>query len=304
MKSFAQLKNELDAGKLQNFYVFTGKEKEVMRKYIKRIGPDAKTIETLDSLWKNMFNTGLFSTGDKTFVMYNNKEIMELDLKEIVRSVGSHTLILVYDSIDKRTKFFKKVSPFITEFEKFTSEQLAGIVQKRFPDIPDLLAQLIAQYSNNEVGRLELELDKLDNLPEGTKINILLVRSIMTMPAEDKIFEMIDSVAKKDIRKSVMLYEDLLELKESPIKIVSLLYTKFKQVFLVQSYKHLSNSDISKQTGIGVYPINFARDLIGHFSDEQLVQIMQKIQQTEVAMKTGQIDIQMGMDTLLIDILK
>lgn len=324
MKPFKQLKKELDNGKIQNFYVFTGEEREVMRKYIKRIDAKAMKILTVEILWKNLFSKGLFSTEDRTYVMHNNKEIMSMDVKDIVKAVGSHTLILVYDSIDKRTKFSKNIDSFTTIFEKFTTGQLAGIVQQRFPDISDPLAIMIAKYSNNEISRLEFELDKLQQWTEAVEfekripisetefveqdfpnhtITARLIRNLMTFPLEDRIFEMIDAVGKNIPKRAFLLYNELLEMKESPIKIVSLLYTKFKQVFLVQSYYKMDTNALMEQTGLTYYQVNFARELAGKYSNKRLVQILKQIQSTEVKMKTGQVDIILGMDTLLIDIM-
>lgn len=303
MKSFAQLKAELDVGQLQNFYIFTGEEREVLRKYIKRIDSNAQTIDTVESLWKQVSSKGLFSKGDKTFVLYNNKEILEMKVKEIVKFIGSYTLILVFDTIDKRKTFFKQADGFITEFQKFNEQQLSSIVKSRLPEVSDELAVVIAKYSNNEVSRLELELDKLNHLPLSVKITLELVNELMTAPLDDRIFEMIDSVAKKQVKKAFDLYTDLIELKESPIKIISILYTKFKQVFLVQSYYNLPNAELAGRTGLTFYQVNFARELAGNFTNERLLQILKRIQETEVHMKTGQIDIQLGMDALLVEIM-
>jgi DNA polymerase III subunit delta len=300
VKSFQQLKSELDAGQLQNLYIFTGDEKEVLRRYIKRVDENAQTVESVSSLWKHLSSKGLFNKGDKTFVLYNDKEITEMKVKEIVRFVGSHTLILVFDSIDKRKTFFKQSESFITVFEKFNEQQLSSIVQSKLKT-SDELSQVIAKYSNNEVSRLELEIDKLKHLD--AEITLELVNELISAPIEDRIFEMIDSVAKKQKVRAFDLFYDLMEMKESPIKIVSLLYSKFKQVFLVQSYFSLNNAELAGRTGLTFYQVNFARDLAGNFSNDKLIHILKNIQQTEVEMKTGQVDINLGMNALLVEIL-
>lgn len=300
MKTFQQLKAELDANKKQNLYVFTGDEREVLRLYIKRVDPQAKTVESLESLRKQLRSKGLFSTGTKTFVMHNNKEIQDMKVSDIQTLIGSNTLILVFDAVDKRKKFFKDSESFMTVFEKFTEQQLASIVKKRLK-LSDELCELVAKSSNNDVSRLEFEIDKLERLD--IELSKAVIQELITAPLEYRIFDMIDSVAKRQVQRAFALYHDLIELKESPIKIVSLLYTKFKQVFLVQSYFSLQNAELAGKTGLTFYQVNFARELAGNFTNDRLIQILKSIQETEVHMKTGQVDIQLGMDMLLVDIL-
>jgi DNA polymerase III delta subunit len=115
---------------------------------------------------------------------------------------------------------------------------------------------------------------------------------------------MIDLVAKKKKDGVFNLYYDLIELKTSPIQILGLLYTKLKHIFLVQSYFNLQNSDVAGKTGLTFFQVNMARGLVGAFTVEELLDFMQKTQKVEVDIKTGQVDQFVGMENLLVEILK
>ena len=297
---FSELKEELDKGKIRNLYIFTGPEKEVLNKYIKRINPNPSRAKDFDGIIPRLTTRNLF-TPKQTFVIEDDKHASEMDIKDIVKTIGNNTVIFVYKDIDKRKKLFKSAKDEIVVFEKFSSNQLIWYVQKII-DVPDHIAELIARYSGEDVARIENECHKLKLL--GKEITEELVKDLIHHPVEDRIFDMIDFVAKKKKDEVFKLYYDLIELKTSPIQIIALLYTKFKHVFLVQSYFNLQNSELAGKTGLTFFQVNMARGLVGSFTVEEILDYMMKIQKMEVDIKTGQIEQFTGMESLLVDILK
>ena len=299
---FNQLKKDLDNDVRNHFYVFTGEEKEVMKKYIKRIDPNYQSADKLQKVIIRMQNKGLFNMTASTYVIYNDETspILE-DLKRLLNLIGKDTVILIYDKIDERKKFFKALKPYTVQFKKFTEQQLVGHIQK-YVDVSDKLAMVISRYCNNEVARIELECHKLLHL--GKPITLEVVNEIITPPAEDRIFEMVDCVVREKKSDAWELYADLKQLGESPIKMVSILYTKLKQVFLVQSMFSSSNTDIAAKTGLTFYHVSQSRDLCGARTLESILDAIQRTQKLEVAMKTGTVGIDVGMDNLLISMMK
>lgn len=299
MKTFSQLRKELDSGKIGNFYVFTGEEKEVMRQYINRIAPDVQEMQTAEQLWKKLTNKGLFETQGQ-YILYNSEEVQSIAHDKLLRQIGANTLILVYDSIDKRKKFFKAVDKYTTEFKKFEDKQLIGYIQSRVDIRPDL-AFVIAKACNNDIGQIDIELHKLSHAGE---ITLELLEDVLVPMLDDQIFEMIDAVAIKDGNKAFRIYYDLMEQRESPIKIISLLYMKFRQIFLVQSYFNLSEKEIMEKTGLNWGQIKFTRNVVGKFSAGEILDHLETIQEIEVAVKTGRVEMFTGTENLILNILK
>lgn len=297
---FSELKKELDSGKVRNVYLFTGPEKEVMNKYIKRIGPNHNKAKSFEEIIPRLTTKNLF-VSKQVFVIEDDNGVTEWNYEDVKNIVGKNIVIFVFKDIDKRKKLFKQADKDIVEFNKFSEEELVWFVQKQI-NVSDDIAILIARYCGNDVARIENECHKLSFL--GKEITEDVVKELIHPPLEDRIFDMIDFVAKKKKHEVFKIYYDLLELKESPIKIISLLYTKFKHVFLVQTYYNLRNVELAGKTGLTFFQINMARSLVGSFTLEELVGHMHKIQDLEVKIKTGQIDQYMGMEHLLLDILK
>lgn len=298
--NFIELKQELDSGKVRNFYIFTGPEKEVLNKYIKRVNEKPQRASSFKKVEPKLTTRNLF-TPKQTYVIEDDKDASEMDAKSLKKLVGNNTLILVYDKIDKRKKLFKTAKNDIVEFKRFTDQQLMWYV-KKIIDVPDNVAEMIARYCGNDVARIENECHKLKFLD--VDITEGHVKKLIVPPVEDRIFDMIDYVAKKKSHEAFQLYYDLIELKTSPIQIVTLLYMKFKQVFLVQSYFNLPNVDIAGKTGMTFFQVNVSRQLVGAFTVEQILEYMKQIQQVEEDIKTGKVDQYVGMEALLINILK
>lgn len=299
---FLDLKAELDNEQRHNFYIFAGAEKEVMRKYIKRIDPNAREAESFKDLIVRFQNVGLFKNGEHgTFYIYNDKSVQDLDLLHIIKLIGPDTVILIYDTIDGRSKFFKSAQNFIFEFPKFEADELAKYIVKICPKIRG--GELVlSRLCNNDLARVELECDKLNRLDEPITLNLLY--ELVSKEAEDVIFDMIKAVAKRQIRSVFDLYEELKERKESPVKILSLLYTSFRNVIIVQSYRNLTNQQISEKTTLSSGQVYYIRELVDHFSLDRLKDHLLSTQQAEINIKTGKVDQNVALDSLLLSILR
>lgn len=305
MATFQELKATLDKGVIQNFYIFTGEEREVLNKYIKRIDPKAVEASSFNSI-VNKLGQGTLFRREVTYVLRNDKEVMETDVNKLVKLTGPNTLILVYDKIDDRKKFFKSVKGFIYTFDKFTEEQLAQTVINNLSDekfnlgVEPGAAEMIARYCNNEVARIELECHKL-NHAEG-KITKELVSDLIQAPLEDRIFDMVEAFATKKQKLALKLYTDLLQKNESHVKILSIIYTTFRNVFLVSSYSNLDNATVAGKTGLTFYQVNNARKLLGAFPLERIARLLKEMNDVEYEIKTGRADINQRVEFLLLSV--
>lgn len=299
---FKVLKEELDNDQRQNFYILAGDEKEVIRKYVKRIDPNAREAESFKDLVVRFQNVGLFNNGEHgSYYIYNDKSIMDFDPNRIIRLIGPDKVIMIYDAIDGRVDFFKKMKEFIYEFPKYDAQTLSQYVLKLIDIDPDLAVEL-SILCNCEVARVEMECDKLQRLDQ--KITRDLLHELVMKTPEDVIFDMIKAAAKRDRSSAYALYDDLKERKESPVKIISLLYTTFRNVILTQSYSSLTNQEISTKTGLSSGQVYFIREMTGSFDLITLKDFLLLIQEAEINIKTGKIDQHIALEALLINILR
>lgn len=294
--------------KSNHFYILTGEEKALIQMFIKKTDENAVLASSFSSINAKLRSRGLFNKS-ATYVIHNDKELLGMTADEIISKLGDNGLILIYDTVDKRTKLMKSATKYIIEYKKMNDSDAAKVVMKTFKDndvmITEPLAAMIAQRCSNDYYRMENECDKLINLCE-VKGAIVAedVKELIVAPLEDKIFDMLDSIMKRDARRTYAMYKDLIEMKESPIKVISVLYTKVKQVFLVQAYgESMNDAQVAEKAGMTPWQIKFTKPLTNYFSLEQMLIMLKHIQSTEVDMKTGKIPIEIGMDNLLLSIL-
>lgn len=296
--NFQELKDELEAGIRRPVYILTGEERAVLFQYVRKIAEQPKRSDSLKSIIPQLNSNNLFS-GKSTYLIEDDKEASEMHFVDILKVCKGNTLILVYRDIDKRKKLFKSAEDEIVTFERFSPEQLVWYVQKQL-DVTDTLASMIAAYCGCDVARIDNEVDKLAR--SGEEITQDLVSQLIHPPVEDRVFEMVDYACKRNASAVFFLYRDLLELGTSPVQIIGLLYSKFKQLFLVQTYTKLNNRELGGKTGLTFFQINSTRPLIGAFTSEHILHILACIQQAEVNVKTGRMSQQLSLDALLVEI--
>lgn len=283
-----------------NLIIFTGEERALMNEEIKKL--HGRVVEDIDKLPALMTGGSLFSNQPQTFVVKDTDKILKWEPEKLKALTKKNRLIIVTSKLDMRSKLAKVVT--VQEFKKLGDAALVKLAKKKLPEIDDKAASLLVYYCQNDYARLENEVHKLLHLPYNVDITEDLIDELVARPLEDAIFEMIDCIASKQAAYAYETYLDLIQLGESPIKIVSLLYTKFKQMFLVQGYVNLDNKAIADKTGLTFWQVKKAKEVMGQFSEWQLLEALKGIFKAEVAMKTGGMDITLAMEDLLLHLLE
>ena len=104
----------------------------------------------------------------------------------------------------------------------------------------------------------------------------------------------------RDIQNSLKLYQQLKQAGESNIKLLSLLYTTFKVILLIQT---CHTNDICESTGIQYYQLKMNQNKIGYYGVQELVFILKLIQKIDTNIKQGNIEESISIDYLLSNIL-
>lgn len=282
---FSELKKELDAGKTRSLYIFTGEERGVMDKYLKRLEITA-TYPLLVLAIPVLTATGLFNIKQRICVTGG---FDDLDYSELRNLCKNHVVVLLADTVDGRKKFYKDAAKDIVEFKRFTSDQLAGYVSSKLVDHAvesDAIYFLIAELCHNEVLIIDSECDKLVHL-EPTVITDGLVREMISVKVEDRIFELADAIIKKESLTAYWLINDLRTLKVGELKIIVILYNRFQQLLLIQAHKNENDFRIGELTGINPWVVKMCRQLVGQRHNEYYSQGLKVIYEAETCLKGG-----------------
>lgn len=307
-----QLKKELVENRLRTFYCFIGIEREVINIYIKKIKAvsnyQQKNVDKLSDVISN-FDNNNFLDEKYIYIISNDVEFIKKEklAEKIIKDKinGDHIIIMVYPSIDKRCKFYHDYADHITEFEKMSVEVIARQIKKEIGLRFDL-AEDLAKRCDCLYGVVLLECDKLKTYSGIIKLDIdqtytkaIQEKLIYTNPT-DVVFDFIEKVLMRNAG-CFRLYDEIQFIIDSPLQLISLLYSNFRNLLLVQSCLHEKN--IASITGLSDWIINKIKQYAGNYEISELIDAVRLLQKIEQGIKTGGVDQEFSINYFLVRIL-
>jgi DNA polymerase III delta subunit len=307
-----QLKEQLTKKQVSPLYVFSGPEAAVMDTYVDKIaavlGTEVVRVDALSNIFSRLRNRSIVKSR-ACFVIRDDKEYLQQekvwDAVISGQAQGDNVIVLIYTNLDKRGKFYKRHADLLTEFERMSADVLAKHIKKQIGlDAGAELAEMCAC----DYGRIMLECDKLQhlsnakNIPIDVAFKVAKQDKLIYVPPTDAIFELIDSVCRREEARSFSLWEELQARKESPLAVISLLYSNFRSMLLVQSAGN--GEGICDRTGLTAWQVKLAKEKIGQYGTEELVHCVRTIRSIEKGIKTGTVDQEMAVDVLLVQVLR
>ena len=124
---------------------------------------------------------------------------------------------------------------FAKQDEKTLMRWAAGILAKEGRRIRPGDMELFLTKTGTDMGNIRMELEKLITYTMGKDVVTAEdIEEICTTRTENKIFDMVRAVTEKNQRKALDLYNDLLTLREPPMRILFLLSKQFRQMCLAK----------------------------------------------------------------------
>lgn len=314
MKPLVDVMYEIVDESPSHLYVFSGEESEVMRVYINKLselGYPLVQEETVSDAVKKCSASSFFSS-HKCYLVYDDVEFSkkqsEWDKVSELLTKTDNIVVVKYTKLDKRSKLYN--SDYSTVFDKLSDDLLVKYVINRFPTISESVAYELVSVCENDYGRLLLEEDKIecylnshsDANTIDSSYDELMKQGVIYKPIGDITFDFIDSVVYGDMEKS---YEQLHQIKlnaDSTLGILSLLYSNFKSMLLVQGLGR-DKANAERRTGLSAWQVRNALKNIGGYKTIELRNILQYITDVEEAIKLGMIEESIALDYLIVKIM-
>ena len=231
------------------------------------------------------------------------------ELAEYLPQMPDTTCMIFCESeVDKRNKLYKKVKEMghVAELNKQTSDQLmnwaAGILTRDGKKITKPMMEYFLERTGDDMENIRTELEKLICYTMGrdviTKEDI---DAIGTVQVTNRIFDMVSAIVAGNTRKAMDLYEDLLTLKEPPMRILFLIARQFNQLLQVKELASKGSDKGTIASRLKVPPFA-AGKLITQakaFSREQILSYVELCVESEEAVKTGQLSDRMAVELLI-----
>lgn len=287
-----QLKEAVTGGDTMNFNQFTGK------------GIDVKELISLADTMPFFAEKRLILVEDSGFFKSAAEELVSY-----LPSLPDTTCLIFAESeVDKRSKMFKKVKEmgYAAEMARQEASQLAKwagtMLAREGKKITGHTMELFLNMTGDDMENIRMELEKLISYTYGHEvITDEDVETISTVRVTNKIFDMVSAIVNRQTKKAMNLYEDLLTLKEPPMRILFLIARQFNQLLLVKELmgKGLDKGGIASKLKIPPFAAGKLMPQARTFSKEQILSYVSLCVDTEEAVKTGRLNDRMAVELLL-----
>ena len=312
MLSIENLEKELKTGKLNNLYILYGEELFLLESSLKKIknlfGECVKGINYITIDENNVqelmsdIETPAFGYEKKLIIVRNtgllkkegrkkNTEFTKLREKiknyieeniEIIRQ--SIVVVFIEEEIDTKFELVKIIDKLgiICNFEFQKPAQLEkrikAICAGYEVQIDDITVKYFIECCGTNMQELINEIRKLiEYVSVGGKIEKEDIDKLSIKKLESVIFDLTDSLGKKDTRKALDVLRNLVYAKEPIQKILITLYNHFRKIYLVKlSLKY--NKDVTETLDLKpnqVFLVNKYRTQAKYFEEKELRNILQ-----------------------------
>lgn len=336
MLSIENLEKELKNGKLQSLYLLYGEELFLLESSLKKIktlfGECTKGINyiTIDETNCNELiadiETPSFGYEKKLIIARNtgmlkkegkrkNAELAKLKekvsnyLKENIEVIQSSVvLVFVEEEADTKQELYKTIDELgiICKFDYQKpiqiEKRMKAICQGYKVAIEDSTLRYFIESCGTNMQDLINEIRKLiEYAGEGGKIQKEDIDKLCIKKLESVIFDLTDSLGKRDIKKALEVLKNLIYAKEPVQKILITLYNHFKKLYFVKlAIKY--NKDIISSLNLKpnqTFLVNKYKTQAKYFGEIELKNILQSLRDLDYQYKNGLIDLQIGLETIL-----
>jgi len=268
---------------------------------------EAKDSAVKSSKIQNNISTKLAEYIEKNIDIINESIVLII----IEDKAEKCKLLEVLSKIEEGSKEQNFVA--ICEFQKLKPNQLVSRLKHTCGlynvKVSDQVLMYLIEISGTSMQNLMNEVRKLIEYagPDGeiTKEAV----DLLAIPEIDNIiFNLTDSLGIKDVKKALETLNDLIYLKESLQGIMINLYRHFKKLYFVKlSEKEGSGMNLTEVLDLKpnqMFLTTKYRKQSTYFKEEELRDFLSKMLELEEKYKTGNIDLQVGMEVLIAGVKK
>jgi DNA polymerase-3 subunit delta len=326
-----ELREDIKKGSYQRLYLFCGEEHYLikhyeleMRKNIVPAGTEAMNLsiyqgkdvtadmiadaaETLPFFNEYRLilakNTGFFAQGRK-----DESEKMSDYIAEIPET---SVIIFIESDVDKRNGLYKKTAKagraveFKTPQEKDLKDWIVKYGGSRHKKISSAAAICLLRTVFNDMDTLSSELDKLIAYKgDESEITSADIETVCNKSLESRIFDLVGAIGNKNTSVALDMFGDMLQLKESPIMVLTMIARQFRLILLCKHLadKKMSQDQIANKLGIRGFIVRECLKQGGNFSIHALKKALEECLSMDVKIKTGQMNDKLAVEMLILSV--
>lgn len=316
------INEDIKSGQYKKVYLLYGEESFLKQSYKKKLKEAVAGDDTMNYNYfegKGLDVNELISLSD-TMPFFSDKRLIIIEnsgffktsseaLADYLPMIPDTTcIVFVEDAVDKRNRLFKKVKELghAAEMKRQDSAQLARwagtILAQNGRKITGSTMNLFLERTGDDMENIRMELEKLISYTMGSDVVTTEdMEAVTTVQVTNKIFDMVNAIVTRKTRLAMDLYEDLLTLKEPPMRILFLIARQFNQLLLVKEMtaKGTDRGTIASKLKILPFVAGKVSAQAGAFTREQILSYVKGCVEAEEAVKTGKMNDRMAVELLI-----
>lgn len=320
MKTISQ---DIKSGEFKKIYLLFGEEAFLKRSYKNQlkaalVGDDAMNYHYFEGRGLDLGE--IISLAD-TMPFFGERRLIQIEESGLFKGSGADELVeylprmpdttcmmFVESEVDKRSRFYKAVkaagyaAEMVRQDERQLSAWAGGILAKAGRKITQRTMDLFLSRTGDDMENIRMELEKLISYTEGRQVvTDRDVEEICTEQVTGRIFDMVAAIAGRRTRQAMDLYEDLLTLREPPMRILFLIARQFNQILQVKELMAggMGREGIASQLKLQPFVVGKIMPQARSFTREQILSYVDLCVDAEEAVKTGRLGERLAVELLI-----
>jgi DNA polymerase-3 subunit delta len=303
----------LQKGDIAPLYYFHGDEPYLIDRAVKSllnltVSPDSRDFN-LNIFYGKECKGEEIATAGQTLPMFAERRVVlvkrsaELSagaleiLTEYVSDPSPSTcLIFEGDKIDQRKRFFVEMKKRgdLVEFKRLYENQLGPFIREEAAGfgkkMESVASEMLVYLVGNNLSEIAAEVEKVATyVGNRDTITVADIREVVSDTKVDTIFELTDSMGRRDLAKALRNLNTILRDGEAPLMVLAMLTRHFRQLWRVKELcdKRLPANEIGKEVGINPYFLKGIMEQSGNYRITEFQRIFDRLFATDLALKTG-----------------
>lgn len=320
MKGLAQ---DIKSGEFKRAYLIYGEEAFLKKSYKNQlkhalIGDDTMNYHYFEG--KGIDLNEIISLAD-TMPFFGERRVIHIEDSGLFKSGGADALVeylprmpdttcllFVETDVDKRNRLYKAVkdlghaAEMVRQDEKQLATWAGTMLARSGRRITSRTMDLFLSKTGDDMENIRMEIEKLISYTEGRDvITDKDVEEICTERVTSKIFDMVSAIVNRKTKTAMDLYEDLLTLKEPPMRILFLIARQFNQILQVKELmaQGLDRGSIASKLKMQSFVVGKVMPQARSFSREQILSYVNLCVESEEAVKTGRLNERLAVELLI-----
>lgn len=229
-------------------------------------------------------------------------------IKENIENIKQDSVIVFIEEEVEKNKLYKVIEE-CGKVYNFEPEKLPNLIKRVKSialaykvQISDVNAKYFIECCGTSLQDIINELRKLiEYVGENGEIQKQDIDVLTTKQIDSVIFDLTDSLGKKDIKKAMEVFYNLIYQKEPVQKILITLYNHFKKLYIVKIAQS-SNEDIVEALKLKPnqgFLVSKYRIQAGYFKIGELRRILEELCDLDYKYKVGLIELNVGIEAVL-----